>query len=69
MSGGLVDGAFAAQFRLLRRDGYTVRGGAAIAAAFAYKLINERSFRRIWEGASFSPAAFLRGAGLIVNNY
>src|SRR6266581_1605604 len=67
VAGRLVDGALAAVFGLDRNDGQAVRLHAAVAAAFADALVDEKAARRIGVSAALAPAALLGGAGLVVD--
>src|SRR5712671_6205318 len=60
----LVDGALAAQFGLQRLHRNAVRLYRAIAAAFAYRRIDQYAARRILQRAALAAAAFFGGAGL-----
>ena len=63
----LVDGAFAAIRRLLGNDGDAVGLDAAVAAALAHRLVDEGALRRVGIEAALAAAAFLGGAGLVVD--
>ena len=62
----LVDRPLAAELRLHRRDRHAVRLHAAIAAAFAHQVVDDDAPGGIRILAPFPAAAFLRCAGLIV---
>ena len=63
----MVDPALAAEFRFDRLHGHAVRGDAAIAAAFADKLVDDDAPVGIGKEAALAAAAFFRGAGLVVD--
>src|SRR5262249_58539143 len=63
----LVDGAFAPELGLQRLHRHAVRLHAAVAAAFAHQLVDHHALVRIRIGAALAAAAFLRGAGLVVD--
>ena len=65
----LVDLALAAELGLDRRDRHAVRLDRAVAAAFAHPLVDEDALRRIVEFATLAAAAFLGGAGLVVDQH
>ncbi|MNX87618.1 hypothetical protein D3C86_1195500 [compost metagenome] len=65
----LVELALAAQFGLQRHQRQAVGGHAAVAAAFAYGLVDEQAAIRVGEFALLAAAALLGGAGLFVDQY
>ena len=67
VTAGLIDCAFAAQFSFLWNYRNAVGRDAAITTAFTNQFIDEGALGRIWEGSTFSSAAFLGSTGLIVN--
>src|SRR5512134_3773768 len=64
---GLVDGALPAVLGLQRLDRQAVRLRAAIPAALAHHLVDHRALGGIGEGPALATPAFLRGAGLVVD--
>ena len=64
----LVDRALAAELGLDRHHRQAVRSVRAIAAAFADQVVDEDPLGRIGEAAALAAAAFLGGAGLVVDN-
>ncbi len=65
----LVDPPLAAELRLDRLDGHAVRLHAAVAAALADEFVDQDPLVGIGEGAALAPPAFLRGAGLVVEQH
>ena len=63
----LVDLAFAAEFGFERLDRNTIGSLRAVAAAFAYEIVDEDALRRIQIQPPFAATAFLGGTGLIVD--
>src|SRR5260221_8307127 len=63
----LVDLPLAAEFGIERLNRNTVRGLRAVTAALADEIIDEDALRRIRIQAALAAAAFLGGAGLIVD--
>src|SRR5438067_433604 len=63
----LIDLPLAAEFGIERLDRDAVRGLRAVAAAFAYEIVDEDALRRIRIQSALAAAAFLGGAGLIVD--
>ncbi len=63
---GLVDRALAAEFGLERLHRDAVRLHAAIAAALADQLVDDHALVGIGIAAALAAAAFLGGAGLVV---
>ena len=68
IAGGLVDHALAPQRGFQRHQGGAVRLHAAIAAAFAHGLVNERAQRALRVLAFLASAALLGRAGLVIND-
>ncbi|MPM95375.1 hypothetical protein SDC9_142529 [bioreactor metagenome] len=67
VAGRLIDAPLAPEFGFHRQDGHAVGLGAAVAAALAYRLIDEDPPCRIGEGATLAPAPLLGCAGLVVD--
>ena len=67
VAGGLVDLALAAEFGFQRLHRQAVGFVAAVAATLAHRFVDDGALGRVGEGATFSAAAFFRGAGLVVN--
>src|SRR3954463_15258066 len=65
----LVDRAFAPQLGLHRQDRSAVGLHAAIAAALAYRLVDEHPLRGLGILTLLAPPALLRRAGLIVDQH
>ena len=63
----LVDGALAAPFGRQRLHRDAVRFHAAVAAAFADEIVDHHALVGIGESAALAAAAFLGGAGLVIN--
>src|SRR5579862_2408693 len=63
----LIDAALAAERGLDRHDRDAVRFVRAIAATFAHRVVDEDALGRIGKFSAFAAAAFLRRAGLVVN--
>src|SRR4029453_12866477 len=63
----LVDRPLAAEFGLDRHHRKTVRRGRTIAAALADQIVDHDALCRIREAAALPAAAFLGGAGLVVD--
>jgi len=69
VAGGLIDSALAAELGFKGSDGHAVRLHAAVAAAFAHQIVDERPLGRVGKRVALAPAALLRGAGLIVDDH
>src|SRR5262249_40392138 len=67
VAAGLVDAALAAKRGLVRQYRHAVALHAAVAAAFADRLVDEQALRRIGELALLAAPALLGGAGLLVD--
>ena len=67
IAGGLVDAPFGAEFSIKRHHGYAIRFHGAIAAPFAYLLVDHGANIRIHHRAALLPPPFFRRAGLIIN--
>src|SRR5580693_6820495 len=65
----LIDAALAAERGLDRQHRDAIRFVRAIAAAFADGVVDEDALGRIGEFAALAAAAFLRRAGLIVDQH
>jgi len=63
----LIDLPLAAEFSVERLNRNAVRGLRAVAAAFAYEVVDEDALRRIRIQPALAAAALLGGAGLIVD--
>ena len=63
----LVDGALAAPFGRQRLHRDAIRFHAAIAAAFADEIVDHHALVGIGESAALAAAAFLGGAGLVID--
>ncbi len=68
VAGRLVDGALAAELRLNRNDGDTVRLHPAIAAALADLGVDEDPLVRVGELPALAAAPLFGGAGLDIKN-
>src|SRR5207248_3806972 len=64
----LVDRPLPAEFGFDRHHRKAVRRGRAIAAAFADQIVDHDAFLRVRETAALAAAAFLGGAGLVVDD-
>ena len=64
----LVNGALAAKFGFQRFHAQAVGLHAAIAATFAYQLVDDDTLVRLDHGAALAATALLGGTGLVVNN-
>ena len=67
VTGALVDCPLAAEFGLDGHHRHAVRLGAAVAAALAYRLIDEHAAGRIGIQAALASASLLGRAGLVVD--
>ncbi len=65
----LVDGSLAAEFRFLRHDREAIRFNRAITAPFANQIVDHHALEGVRKGAAPAAAAFLRGAGLVVDEH
>ncbi len=63
----LVDLALGAKLGLQRLHGQAVRLGRAVAAAFADRVVDERTTSRVRIGAALAAAALFSGTGLVVD--
>src|SRR5207248_7306679 len=65
----LVDRALAPELRFERPERDAVRGLGAIAAAFAYPLVDHHAPRRVGLDAALPASPLLGGAGLVVEKH
>src|SRR5260221_2376718 len=68
VAGRLIDHALAAELGFQRQHGYAVRLDAAVAATFAYEIVDEGALGGIGILIALAPAALFRGTGLVVND-
>ena len=68
VAGRLVDHALAAELGFQGQYGYAVRLDPAIAATFAYQIVDECALGRIGILIALAPAALFRRAGLVVDD-
>ena len=64
----MVDHALTTELRFQRRDGHTIGLHAAVAAAFAYGIVDDDALIGIHHLAALATPAFFRRAGLVVND-
>src|SRR5690606_13434180 len=69
VAGVLVDLALAPQFGFQRQYRQAVGFLSAIATALAYGGVDEHALGRVFQLAALAAAAFLGGAGLVVNDH
>src|SRR5690606_37851032 len=69
VAGVLVDFALAPQLGLQRQYRQAVGFLSAIATTFAYGGVDEHALGRVFQLAALAAAAFLGGAGLVVNDH
>ena len=68
VAGILIDFSLAAEYSFTRHYRQAIRLCAAIAAAFANAVVDERALRWTCELAAFTAPAFFGSTGLIVND-
>ena len=69
VAGGLVDLALAAERRLVRQHGHAVALHAAVAAAFAHRLVDEQALGQVSQFALLAAPALFGGTGLLVDQH
>ena len=68
VAGRLVDLALAAELGFQRLDRQAIGLHAAIATAFAHRLVDDGALGRVGIGIAFAAATLFRGAGLVIDH-